>query len=78
MNKQHIRNLTASIVLAPFGVMGLFFALFSRSSEVVMGFGVIIGLALLGGIELYGASRQHPMRQRRGFFGLNRSAKSRA
>ncbi len=76
MNKQNTRNLIASTLLALAAGLGLF-ALLKGSGEVAVGFGVVASLAILGAIELRGASRGF-QRQPKDAVELYRSAKSEA
>lgn len=77
MNKLTTRNLIASGILTLLVPLGLL-ALFSGSSEILVSFGVVAALAILGAIELRGASRRLPERQPKGATELYRSAKSEA
>lgn len=61
MNKPNTRNLIASIILALFAALGLS-ALYAGSGEVAASFVVVISLAVLGAIELRGASRRRLQR----------------
>lgn len=76
MNKLNTKNLIASTLLALVAGLGLF-ALFAGSKEVAVGFGVVASLAILGAIELRGASRGF-QRQPKDTVELFRSIKSEA
>lgn len=77
MNKPNTRNLIASIILALLAPLGLY-ALFAGSGDVAASFGVVASLAILGAMELRGASRRLPERQPKDAIELYRSVKSEA